>query len=117
MRLAVALVLGLGSLFAQTCPPGRILPAEQVSGALGDTSCRLPDSSPYAAYRLDLPVRGIIGIALTSGDGIGLILRDAAGSKLDSGTVIRRPIEAGSYIILVNGRAGAFVIETSFIAE
>ena len=49
------------------------------------------------------------------------ILRDSSGAKLDSGATIRRPIEAGSYTLLVNarvpGQVGQYSVTTSFTAE
>ena len=50
-----------------------------------------------------------------------LLLRDSSGAKLDSGAAIRRPIEAGSYTLLVNarvpGQVGQYSVQTSFTAE
>ena len=85
-------------------------------------SCQLGDHTPYAAYRLDLPVRGQIKIELSgNASDFSLILRDASGIRLDSGAGLRRSIEAGSYTLLVNGRtageSGSFTVNTSFTSE
>jgi hypothetical protein len=37
--------------------------------------------------------------------GLVLILRDSSGTRIDSGTSIRRPIEAGNYVVLVNSQS------------
>jgi hypothetical protein len=127
MRLGMVVTMGIGVLLsplrAQECPAvSRLQPAGTVSGSLAATNCVLNDGSSYIAYRLDLPVRGKIGIDLsgTSSD-LQFILRDSAGARLDSGPAIRRALEAGSYNLLVNGKtagqAGAFTITTSFAAE
>jgi hypothetical protein len=124
MRLVFAAVLlgaaGIYPLAGQVCPPTRILPVDHVSGALDDTSCRLADSSRLASYKLDLPARGTIGLTLTS-SAFSLTLRDATGAKLSSGSSIARPIEAGSYTVLVNAAgpddAGTFTLDSTFTAE
>src|SRR5689334_15675704 len=94
----------VSSASAQVCPPGRIAPVGVISGSLDDASCLLSDSTAYFAYRLDLPVRGAIRLTLSTAENFALILRDAAGAKIDSGSSIRRPLEAGSYTLLVNAR-------------
>src|ERR1035438_3227201 len=49
-------------------------------------SCQLGDGTPYAPYRLDLPVRGQIKLAVSGTAGVfSLTLRDAAGIRVDSG--------------------------------
>jgi hypothetical protein len=56
---AITLWMGvcLGSLAAQDCPAvARLLPNTTLSGTLDAASCLLGDRTPYAAYRLDLPV-------------------------------------------------------------
>lgn len=120
MRLAVALVLGLSIACAQTCVPSRILPSDAVAGTLDDSSCLLSDGTPYTTYRLDLPVRGGIRIDLTALNA-DLILRDSSGTKVDSGASIRRPIESGSYSLVVNGRAPGqavpYTVRSAFTAE
>ena len=113
----------LGSLAAQDCAPvARTAPESTLTGTLDAASCQLRDGTPYAAYRLDLPVRGQIKIELSGNTGdFPLTLRDAAGIRLDSGAALSRPIEAGSYTLLVNGRApgqtGTFTVNTSFTAN
>jgi hypothetical protein len=121
----VALGIGvcLGSLAAQDCPPvARVLPNGTLAGALDAASCQLGDRTPYAPYRLDLPVRGQIKIELGGSTGdFSLTLRDASGSRVASGASLFRPIEAGSYTLLVNGRAagqtGSYTVNTSFASE
>jgi nicotinate-nucleotide pyrophosphorylase (carboxylating) len=109
MSLARIIAMGigvcLGSLVAQDCPPvRRVLPNGTLSGSLGAASCQLVDGTPYTPYRLDLPVRGQIKIALSNNAGdLTLTLRDASGVRIDSGAGLLRPIEAGSYTLLVNG--------------
>src|SRR5438128_1446245 len=121
MRLLVAMALSVFAVGAQTCVPSRILPNSSVSDTLDDASCQLSDGTAYAAYRLDLPVRGQIriGLPVVKSDLI-VILRDGSGVKLDSGTAIDRGIEAGSYTVLVNGRGrgqvGAYSLQTVFAA-
>jgi hypothetical protein len=100
----------------------RILPNGTVAGSLTAANCRLLDQTPYAAYRLDLPVRGQIKIELSGNStDFVLILRDASGTRVDSGASLLRPIEAGSYTLLVNGRAGGqtgnYAVKTSFTGE
>jgi Bacterial pre-peptidase C-terminal domain len=109
----------VGQLLAQDCPAvARVQPAGVFGGALDAASCLLSDGSPYAAYRLDLPVRGQIQFDLSSAGDFALILRDDSGARLDSGTSIHRPIEAGSYTLLVSGKSsGAYQIASSFTAE
>ena len=106
---AITLWMGvcLGSLAAQDCPPvARVLPNGTLTGTMDAASCQLGDRTPYTAYRLDLPVRGQIKIELSGNTSdFSLTLRDASGIRLDSGTGLLRPIEAGSYTLLVNGRA------------
>ena len=127
MSLGRAMTLGigvcLGALVAQDCPPvARALPNGTLAGTLDAGSCQLGDHTPYAPYRLDLPVRGQINIQL-SGDttDFSLILRDASGVRVDSGASLLRSIEAGSYTLLVNGSAagqtGSYTVNTSFTSE
>jgi hypothetical protein len=100
----------------------RVLPNGTVAGSLSAANCQLSDHTPYAAYRLDLPVRGQIKIE-SDGNASDLlfILRDASGIRVDSGASLSRPIEAGSYTLLVNGRAagqtGNYTVKTSFTSE
>ena len=70
MSLGRAMTLGvgvcLGALVAQDCPPvARALPNGTLAGTLDAGSCQLGDHTPYAPYRLDLPVRGQIKIQLS----------------------------------------------------
>ena len=127
MRLG-ALVLGLGAVFAtarlsaQDCPAiTELWPSGSISGTLGSANCTLGNGSFYAPYRLDLPVRGQIQLDLTGDAGLVLILRDAAGARIDSGIGIHRAIEAGNYTLLVSAGASAqaasFAIKSSFTAE
>src|SRR5260370_4943561 len=108
MRPGSIVMLAIGvclvPLHAQDCAPvARILPAGTLSGTLADGQCQLLDGTSYLPFRLDLPVRGQIKIALTGTTAnFGLILRDAAGHRIDAGIAIARPIEAGSYTLLLN---------------
>jgi hypothetical protein len=121
MRLA--LLFGIfGALgFGQVCVTGRALPTGVITGTLDNSSCQLSDATAYASYRLDLPVRGKIDIALTTTQDFVLILRDGTGARLDGGAAIRRSIEAGSYTLLVDarvpGQVGDYSVKTSFTAE
>ena len=127
MGIGRAITLGigvcLGSLVAQDCPPvARALPNGTLAGSLDAASCQLGDRTAYTAYRLDLPVRGQIKIELSGATGdFSLTLRDASGIRIDSGAGLFRPIEAGSYTLLVNGRAagqsGSYTVNTSFTIE
>jgi hypothetical protein len=110
-------------LRAQDCPAiSPLLPNGTLTGALDTSNCHLTDGSSYMPYRLDLPVRGQIKIELGGiKSNLSLILRDGYGAKMDSGAAIRRPIEAGSYTLLVNGQTaadlGVYTIATSFKPE
>src|SRR5205809_291097 len=98
MSLGRAMALGvgvcLGWLGAQDCPPTiRVLPNGTIAGSLTAANCQLSDLTPYAAYRLDLPVRGQMKVEL--GDNTSdflLTLRDASGIRLDSGASLLRPM-------------------------
>src|SRR5260370_37846358 len=108
MSLGHAMTLGigvcLGVLVAQDCPPvARALPNGTLVGTLDAGSCQLSDHTPYAPYRLDLPVRGQIKIQLSGNTtDFSLTLRHASGMKDDSGASLLRPIDAGSYTTLRN---------------
>jgi Bacterial pre-peptidase C-terminal domain len=127
MSLGCTVMLGigvcLGSLLAQDCPPvARVLPNGTLAGTMDATSCQLGGRTPYAPYRLDLPVRGQIKIELSGNTGdFSVTLRDASGIQVDSGAGLLRPIEAGSYTLLVSGRAagqtGSYTVNTSFTSE
>ena len=122
MRLLLALGLGFSALYGQTCVPGTLLPAGQVTGTLDQSSCQLPDGTSYAAYRLNLAVRGQAQIALNPGSAkLGLMLQDGTGAQLAAGLSIQRPLEAGGYTVLVNGQqpgqVGPYTIQTSLTPE
>src|SRR5215471_989488 len=93
-------------LHAQDCAAiSSVLPNASLSGTLDATNCQLTDGSAYMPYRIDLPVRGRIKIDLGGAQSnLAFILRDNSGARIDSGTSIRRAIEAGSYVLLVNGQ-------------
>src|SRR5215510_13643254 len=99
MRFGLMLAAGIAvagcPLFAQDCPAvARLQPAASLAGTLDATNCVLSDGSAYAAYRLDLPVRGTIRIELSEASSdLSLTLRDASGARLDGGTAIRRAVE------------------------
>jgi hypothetical protein len=126
MRLGVVtvpLVLLCASLHAQECPAiSSVLPNATLSGALDATNCQLTDGSAYMPYRLDLQVRGQIKLDISGTQAnLALILRDGYGQKIDSGASIHRTVEAGSYVLLVNGQTaadlGAYTVTTAFNAE
>jgi Bacterial pre-peptidase C-terminal domain len=122
MRVVITILLGVAALGAQPCVPSRILPVDSQAGSLDASSCKLSDGTAYAAYRLDLPVRGQIQIALNSGPAsFALLLRDSSGAAIVSGSSIQRPIEAGSYNVLIHtqtaGTLGPYTVTTSFTAE
>jgi hypothetical protein len=126
MRLGpvtAALLFLLAPLRAQDCPAiSGVGPNAKVSATLDATNCQLTDGSAYMPYRLDLPVRGQIQIDLGGATAnLALILRDGSGAKIASGTSIHRAIEAGSYVLLINGQtpadAGPYTITTAFTAE
>lgn len=126
MRLGLVFALGMAACLspvaAQECPAlAPLPPAGTISGSLGAGSCLLTDGSAYTSYRLDLPTRGRLAIELGGSTDLQLILRDSSGTKLDAGRAIRRPLETGSYRLLVNGKTpgitGPFTITTSFVAE
>jgi hypothetical protein len=126
MRLgavAVPSLLLAATLHAQDCPAiAPVLPNAAPSGALDATNCQLTDGSAYMPYRLDLATRGQIQIDLSGAKAnLALILRDASGTRIDSGTSIHRSIEAGSYVVLVNGQTasdlGPYTVTTAFSAE
>jgi hypothetical protein len=116
-------VLGCAGLYAQECPAiSSVLANATFTGTLDTTACQLTDGSAYMPYRLDLPVRGQIKIDLSgTQNNLALILRNGNGQKIDAGSSIHRPIEAGSYVLLVNGRTvtdlGAYTVTTAFSAE
>ena len=112
---------GLMPLFGQMCAPVRMLPAGAVSGTLDNSNCQLSDATAYAPYRLDLPVRGQLALDLSTPNDFILILRDATGAQVASGLSIHRPVEAGSYSVLVDaripGQVGDYAVQTAFTAE
>jgi hypothetical protein len=126
MRLG-AVLFGLvylaGPAHAQDCPAiASLLPNSAVSGGLDATNCQLTDASAYLPYRLDLPARGQIRIDLSGTKAnLAMILRDSSGARIDSGASIHRSIEAGSYVLLVNGQTpadlGPYTVSTAFTAE
>ena len=67
-------------------------------------------------------MRGQMKIELSGNPGdFSLTLRDASGIRVDAGDGLLRPIAAGSYTLLVNGRAagqtGAYTVNTWFTSE
>lgn len=113
------MVLLSGALYAQTCAPQNLLPSASISGTLGAASCNLSDGTQYDAYRVVLPVRGRIQIAVTTPAAI--FLQDSTGAQIATGTAIQQPIEAGSYTVIVNAAASSgsvpYSLQTSFSAE
>ena len=128
LRLGLILSLGLSALSAQTCVPAQILPGATATGTVGASDCTLSDGTPYAAYRLTLPVRGEAKFALDPNPaGLDLIVRDSTSTQVASGTAIAQALEAGTYTVLVNlpalpaaGSAAAdmsYTLQTGFTAE
>lgn len=123
LRHLLLLGLGLSAVYGQNCVPVPVLPVGSVSGVMDASSCSLSDGTPYLSYRLVLPVRGQGQIALSSGGaGLNLMLQDGTGALVASGTSIQKPLEAGSYTIVVNQAAppasgATFTLQTSFTAE
>lgn len=126
MRIVLLLGLGVASLAGQTCVPAPISPAGQVSGTLSAGSCSLSDGTPYDAYRLVLPTRGNVQIAMTPPvPNIVLMLQDSTGAQIASGVSLQRQVEAGTYTVVVNGQTAtatwtgpaAYVLQSSFSAE
>ncbi len=119
----------LGSaLYGQNCVPASLLPGGSVSDSISGTSCTLSDGTPYAGYRLTLPVRGQAQFQFDPGtSGLNLILQDATGVQVASGASLQRPLEAGVYTILVNLPAAsaatpiplpvAFTLHSAWTAE
>src|SRR4051812_16051603 len=101
MRLWWLLGSGLISLYGQTCAPAPMTPSGVLAGTLGTASCQLADGTAYAGYRLDLPARGAIALDLSTASDFMLILRNADGARIEAGLSIHRPVEAGSYTVLV----------------
>ncbi len=99
----------------------RIQPTDRLSGALDNSSCQLSDATAYTAYRLNIPSHGQLQIDLSTDANFAAVLQAASGARLDSGKSIRRPIEAGSYTLLVNavapGQVGTYSVATSFTPE
>ncbi len=124
MRLAIAMVWAAfaAAVHGQDCAPVRLMASTTVSGSLDASSCLLSDGTAYQAYRLVLPDRGAVQIALgNTTNNLFLILRDGSGAQIASGLSIQQPIEAGSYLLLVNGQTpgqvGGYTIQTSFTPE
>jgi hypothetical protein len=90
----------------------------QASGTVDSSACILSDGTLYNAYRLNVAVRGQLQVNLTPNDGtFRVILRDGTGAQVAAGTAIQQPVEAGSYTVLVNGKAGAYQLQPVFTAE
>jgi hypothetical protein len=127
-RVILLLGLSLSGLYGQNCVPTPVLPTANVAGSLSSTSCALSDGTPYASYRLTLPVRGQAQISLNPNPaGLNLILQDGSGAQIASGSSIQRSLELGAYTILVNlpalASAGTlqsslnFTLQAAFTAE
>lgn len=120
-RLALILVLSVPAR-AQICAPtGVIQPNGQVTATLDGSGCTLADGTWFADYLINFPSRGSWSASVTPGDGVTAftaILRNESGARIDSGAVINRPVEAGSYHVLVNGPApnqgGGYTLHSSF---
>lgn len=121
MRLLIAGLLP-GLVFAQYCASSETLaPNGSIAAKLDGARCQLLDGSPYAGYRLTLPVRGRLQLEATATDGeVALSLLDAVGVKMARGASIERALEAGTYRVTVSARpaqAPAFTLRSTFVAE
>lgn len=79
---------------------------QTVSGALGETSCRLPDGTPFDGWQIRPPGSGTIDITVTP-DGVDpfIIVRDEDGRALVSqqGSSASVSVHAGeAYTVLIN---------------
>src|SRR5262245_22012194 len=120
MKLLVLAALLPISLWALDCAPaGTLAPGGIVAGTLDGNSCTLSDGTLYAPYVLVLPARGQLQIeANSSAADLPLLLRDSAGSLLDSGKAISRNVERGVYKVVVNASVpGDFTLTAAFTAE
>ena len=122
MRLGVLFFAALAVLSAQNCVPTAIPPGAQVSAVLDSTACTLSDGTPYVPYRLTLPVRGQLQLNLVPADGsAGVIVRDGSGMQVASGVAIQQAVEAGTYVIAIDGQmagqSGSYTLQQAFTAE
>lgn len=122
MRALLLMFGGWALLHAQNCVPTTTQPGAQVSATLDSSSCQLSDGTPYAPYRLTASVHGQLQLNLTPADGTAtLILRDATGAQIATGSAIQQQVEAGTYTILVNGaspgQTGKYMFSTAFTPE
>src|SRR5437762_14338527 len=120
MRFFAGLLVFLPLGWSQTCaPPIPLHPVDSVTGTLDHSNCRLSDNTLYAEYLLVLPTRGQIALdGASSAFDLTILLRDASGHRLASGTSIQQPIERGQYRVVVNtgadGQSGDFTLRSTF---
>jgi hypothetical protein len=115
-----ALIFLAVSLLGQSCVPAESLPPNgSQAGELTASSCQLSDSTKVSEYRLVLPVRGTLQIgAKATGFAPSFVIRDSDGRKVAAGTTLSRYMEAGKYLVLVNGSGlGKFTVTTAFVPE
>ncbi len=101
--------------WGQTCVPTSILrPTDSVQGAITDSDCRLADGTLSVEYVLTAPTAGRLQLAAPSSDsGVTLLLRDAAGRKVEGGAV-----ERGEHTVIVNAaNPGKFTLTSAFTPE
>ena len=120
--LAVLALVPLGWASNYCIPSGALRPTDQVRGALSEANCRLSDGTAFAEYTLFLPTPGRLELAAESAEfTVALRLRDSLGHRLDDGPEIRREVEHGEYVVLVNStepaRFGPFSLRSTFTPE
>ena len=123
---AITLWMGvcLGSLAAQDCPPRSraFCRMATLAGTMDAANCQLSDRTPYAAYRLDLPVRGQIKVEL-GGNTSDFSLR--CGTLLAYGWIPALPCSARSRPAATlcwstdapPAQTGNYTVNTSFTSE
>src|SRR5947209_19915248 len=94
-RLLLIIAIVAGRALAQSCAPVPMLPTATASGTLNAASCTLSDGTPYDGYRVVLPVRGKLQLAITGVASASL--QDSTGAQIATG-----PVEAGTYTVIVN---------------
>ncbi|MDQ6700341.1 MAG: hypothetical protein M3Z36_09155, partial [Acidobacteriota bacterium] len=109
----------IATAYGQTCAPSlNLRPTDELTSRLDENSCRLSDGTVFSDYLLTIPAHGSLNIQSEAAFGISLILRDAVGHKLGSGSSVQQPIEAGQYHVIVNATApqqtGDFKLRTIY---
>ncbi len=118
-QLLSGFFLLIATAYGQTCAPSlNLRPTDELTSRLDENSCRLSDGTVFSDYLLTIPAHGSLNIQSEAAFGISLILRDAVGHKLGSGSSVQQPIEAGQYHVIVNATApqqtGDFKLRTIY---